>query len=221
MAKHMKPLWLAVGMLAFAMPSLASEAAHDTPEAVAERAGSGNPVAGKAASLSARCQSCHGPDGNSALGTYPKLAGQYADYLLTQVKLFQSGERKHPAIGKGLPAISEADLADIAAYFASQKPMSGGGQVGEPAIKALYARGDPRRDVLACASCHGEHGKSTFNGSESYPVIGGQHQAYVRAQLLSLRAGDRKSGGGGVMNLIAKSLKDEEIEALSNYIAGM
>lgn len=216
----MKTLFMAACALAFVLSANAAEPNHDSAEAIADRIGSGNPKAGQSKSQAARCQSCHGADGNGA-PTYPKLAGQYADYLLNQVRSFQSGQRQHPLIQAGGPAISEDDLTDITAYFASQKSMTGGGQNGKPPIQNLYAHGDLKRDVLACASCHGEHGKSSFNGSDSYPVIGGQHPAYLREQLIQLRAGQRKSSSGGVMNIIAKSLKDEEIEALSNYIAGM
>lgn len=217
----MKTLFMAACALALLAGGVhAAEPNHDSAEAIADRIGSGNPKAGQAKSQAARCQSCHGADGNGA-PTYPKLAGQYADYLLNQIRNFQAGQRQHPVIQAGAPAISETDLADISAYFASQKSMTGGGQGGKPPIQNLYAHGDLKRDVLACASCHGEHGKSSFNGSDSYPVIGGQHPAYLREQLLQMRAGQRKSGAGGVMNIIAKSLKDDEIEALSNYIAGM
>ncbi|MBA4108614.1 MAG: cytochrome c4 [Leptothrix sp. (in: Bacteria)] len=217
-----RPFIVATSALAFVVVAMAAEAPHDSAEAIADRMGDGNPVAGKVKSEAGRCQSCHGVAGHGAAPEYPKLAGQYADYILNQVRNFQSGQRKHPVIQASSPAFSEGDLADIAAYFASQQSMTGGGQpAAESPVSSLYARGDLKRDVLACASCHGEHGKSTFNGADSYPVIGGQQAAYVKAQLLSMRAGARKSGLGGVMNIVAKSLKDEEIEALSNYIAGM
>jgi cytochrome c553 len=216
----MKTLFTAACALAFMAGAGAADLQHDSAEAIADRIGSGNPLAGKAKSEAGRCQSCHGTQGHGT-ATYPKLAGQYADYLMNQIRNFQSGQRLHPVIQASSPAISETDLADISAYFASQQSMSGGAQNDNPPIKSLYARGDLRRDVLACASCHGEGGKSSFNGSDSYPVIGGQQPAYLREQLIKLRAGQRKSGSGGVMNIIAKSLKDEEIEALSNYIAGM
>lgn len=216
------PLLVAASALVFAVSTMAAEAVHDSAEAIADRTGDGNPVAGKVKSETGRCQSCHGVTGHGEAPDYPKLAGQYADYIQNQVRNFQSGQRKHPFIQGATPAISDTDLADIAAYFASQKSMSGGGQhAAESPVKSLYDRGDLKRDVLACASCHGEGGKSSFNGSDSYPVIGGQQPAYVKAQLLNMRAGARKSGLGGVMNIVAKSLKEEEIEALSNYIAGM
>lgn len=217
-----RPFLVATSALMFVVTAMASEALYDSAEAIADRSGDGNPVAGKLKAEMGRCQSCHGVTGHGSAPEYPKLAGQYSDYIVSQVRRFQSGKRQHPLIQGSTQAISEADIADIAAYFASQKSMTGGGQHGrESPIKSLYARGDLKRDVLACTSCHGENGKSTFNGADSYPVIGGQQPAYVKAQLLSMRAGARKSGSGGVMNIVAKSLKDEEIEALSNYIAGM
>ena len=81
----------------------------------------GDAAAGK--SKSATCAACHGADGNSTIPTNPKLAGQHADYLVQAMKDYQSGARNN-AIMKGMTAaLSEQDIEDLAAYFASQKGL--------------------------------------------------------------------------------------------------
>jgi cytochrome c553 len=76
-------------------------------------------AAGKA--KSATCAACHGADGNSANPMWPKLAGQHAPYLEKQMKDFRDGRRKDPVMAPMAAALSDADIANLAAYFASQK----------------------------------------------------------------------------------------------------
>jgi cytochrome c553 len=81
----------------------------------------GDPAAGK--EKAASCAACHGADGNAQAPTFPKLAGQHADYLVHALKGYQSGARKN-AIMQGLAApLSEQDIADLAAWFASQSGL--------------------------------------------------------------------------------------------------
>jgi cytochrome c553 len=81
----------------------------------------GDPVAGKA--KSPVCAACHGPDGNSPTGDFPKLAGQNEDYLVAALTQYKSGKRKNPIMaGMGAP-LSKQDMADLAAYFASQQGL--------------------------------------------------------------------------------------------------
>ena len=79
----------------------------------------GDVEAGK--TKSATCQACHGADGNTTIdGSYPKLAGQYATYLVKALHDYKSGERKNPIMAGFAATLSEQDIADLAAYFASQ-----------------------------------------------------------------------------------------------------
>jgi cytochrome c553 len=116
--------------------------------------------------------------------------------------------------------LSVADMADIGAYFASRKIMQGDGD-DNPSGRNLFANGDQARDIPACVSCHGESGKGRIAGNVIYPLIGGQHKVYLRSQLVSWKLGDRKNSPGGVMSKIAKSLSNDEIEALADYISGL
>jgi cytochrome c553 len=83
----------------------------------------GNPVAGK--QKSQVCQSCHGVDGNSTNPMYPRLAGQYPDYIVQALSEYKSGERKNPIMSGFASSLSERDMQDIASYFASQKSVLG------------------------------------------------------------------------------------------------
>lgn len=78
----------------------------------------GDPAAGK--EKSAQCQACHGPDGNSPQPSFPKLAGQHEDYLLYTLMRYQSGKRQNPVMGGMVAALSEQDMKDLAAWYASQ-----------------------------------------------------------------------------------------------------
>lgn len=93
--------------------ALASQAAHAAP---------GNAEAGKA--KSAACAACHGPDGNSTTSGFPVLAGQHRDYLLHALKSYKSGKRKNPIMAGQVQALSEADMADLAKFYASQQGLT-------------------------------------------------------------------------------------------------
>ncbi|MDX1513582.1 MAG: cytochrome c [Gammaproteobacteria bacterium] len=80
----------------------------------------GDAAAGK--TKAAACAACHGVDGNSTNPEWPKLAGQHAKYLEKQIKAFKSGARKDPLMSPMVANLSDEDIADLAAYYASQKP---------------------------------------------------------------------------------------------------
>ncbi len=82
----------------------------------------GDPAAGK--SKSTTCAACHGADGNSVIPIYPRLAGQHADYLVQALKDYKSGARSNPIMASMAAALSEQDIRDLAAYYASQTGLS-------------------------------------------------------------------------------------------------
>lgn len=79
----------------------------------------GDAEAGKAAS--ATCAACHGADGNSAIPTNPKLAGQYESYLVHALKAYRSGDRQNAIMSGFAAALTDQQIADLAAYFSSQE----------------------------------------------------------------------------------------------------
>jgi cytochrome c553 len=192
--------------------------ADDSAEAIKLRSGAGDPVAGK--DKSQLCQGCHGEVGIGVEGLTPSLAGQYGKYIAKQLRNFQSGTRTHQIMSAIAATISDDDLADIAAYFASRDKMKGSGsnnKVGEN----LFLHGDMSRMMVACVNCHGVNGKGKSPGNPVFPVIGGQQKDYLRGQLINFRAGDRSNSPGGVMNIITQNLTDEELDALADYVSGL
>lgn len=81
----------------------------------------GDAKAGK--EKAATCQACHGMDGNSIVPTYPKLAGQYESYLLHALRGYKSGERNNAIMSGMVAALSDQDLQNLAAYYASQSGL--------------------------------------------------------------------------------------------------
>ncbi len=198
-----------------------AEPLDDSTAVLEQSFGSGNPLAGKRKAQAENCVECHGEKGVSTTVSVPKLAGQYADYLLRQISDFQTGARKHPIMNAMAEGLATDDVADIAAYFAGNETMRGESRAESRLAVDIYTRGDMARNIPPCKSCHGETGKGKFALTGCYPVIGGQHKIYLREQLFNWRAGVRRNSPGGVMNVIAASLSDAEIEQLSDYLSGL
>jgi cytochrome c553 len=184
------------------------------------RTGTGDPVAGREKSL--LCQGCHGQYGISTEPLIPKLAGQYANYIEKEIRNYQSGIRSHQIMNAMAGTIdSDQDLADIAAYFASQDKMKGDGSEGESVGKEIFLHGDLSKMRLGCVNCHGVRGKGLEAKISMFPVIGGQHKDYIRRQLMNFRDGYRTNSPNGIMNRITNSLTDSEIESLAEYISSV
>lgn len=192
----------------------------ETPENIRLRSGPGDPVAGK--DKSDLCQGCHGERGLSSEPMIPHLAGQYASYIAKNLRNFQTGLRTHQIMSAMAATISDADLDDISAYFASQPRMKGDGPGPNSEVgKNLFMNGDMERNVVACIFCHGVNGKGLAATNPTFPVIGGQQEGYLRGQLLNWKHGDRANSPGGIMNIIAQKLTNPEIESLASYISGL
>lgn len=189
----------------------------DSEGAIKLRSGSGDPVAGK--EKSQLCQGCHGEDGNSYDPKVPKLAGQYGPYISKQLRNYQSGERTHQIMNAMAATISDDNLADISAYFASQPKMDGANLKINLVGQKLFFHSDTSRAHMACVNCHGISGKGLKPGTSMFPVIGGQHKDYLLAQLLSFKHDDRTNSPNAIMNKIASVLSDEELMALADYLA--
>lgn len=185
----------------------------------------GNPLLGREKIDSERCQECHGIDGqgaghaNGPEGKFAKLAGQDAAYLVKQMQDFRSGARKHDQMAIMARSVSDEDVRDISAYFASLPVMKGEPDPKAAAASAIGQRldeqGDPTRGVLACASCHSPQAK----GVALAPRIAGQEWRYLDKQMRDWRSGDRKNSPDGVMNKALAPLTDAEIEALATHLA--
>jgi cytochrome c553 len=193
------------------------DAGDESAESIKLRNGPGDPVAGKEKSL--LCQGCHGEEGISIEGLIPKLAGQYGKYIAKELRNYQAGTRSHQIMNAMAATISDEDLADIAAYFASRTKMKGSGSDNELG-KKLFQHGDISRTMVACINCHGVNGKGLTPNTSMFPVIGGQQKDYIRRQLVNFRKGDRTNSPNGIMNRITQKLTDAELEALADYVSG-
>jgi cytochrome c553 len=193
------------------------DANDESAESIKLRSSGGDPVAGREKSL--LCQGCHGEEGISLEGLIPKLAGQYGKYIAKELRNYQAGTRSHQIMNAMAATISDDDLADISAYFASRPKMKGAGSNNELG-KKLFLRGDISRLMVACVNCHGVNGKGLTPNTSMFPVIGGQQKDYIRRQLVNFRKGDRTNSPNGIMNKITQKLTDDELEALSDYVAG-
>ncbi|RVU31810.1 c-type cytochrome [Neptunomonas marina] len=166
------------------------------------------------------CAACHGADGNSAIANFPKLAGQNATYLVKQLQDIKSGDRKIVEMTGLLDAMSDQDLEDIAAYYASKKVQ--GGKVAQDQLELgqqIYRAGLAAKGVPACTACHGANGQGI--ASAGYPALSGQHADYTAKQLKDFRVSARNQDPQAMMRDIAAKLSDVEIKAVSSYIQGL
>lgn len=178
----------------------------------------GDVEAGK--TKSAMCAACHGADGNSAAPNFPKLAGQHADYVAKQLSEFKSGQRKDATMNGMAAALSEQDMADLGAFYASQKGTVGKAAEDKVALgETIYRAGNISSGVAACAACHGPTGGG--NPMAKFPSLNGQHADYTAVQLKNFRAGARANDAGSMMRGVAEKMSDAEIEAVAQYIQGL
>ncbi len=180
----------------------------------------GNAEEGKA--KSAVCAACHGANGISALPVNPNLAGQVPGYIKAQLKAFKSGERKNAVMAGQSVGLSEEDMADLDAYYATLTPnfevsLTEDEVALAEAGQALYRGGFAERGIAACASCHGAAGHGI---PLHYPRVSAQHREYLEQQLLAFKKGDRK-GYNDIMYDIAFGLSEQQIKELAAYMAGL
>ncbi len=178
----------------------------------------GDAAAGQA--KSALCATCHGNDGNSVLAMNPKLAGQNAKYLVKQLQDFKSGARSNLTMSAMVLSLSEQDMHDIAAWYASQQPtMQGANPESVELAESLYRGGIQEVSVAACSACHSPTGSG--NAPAGFPALSGQHQEYILQQLKDFRAGVRQNDDSGMMRTVVERLTDKELEALASYVSGL
>ena len=181
---------------------------------------SGDAVAGKA--KSAACGGCHGFDGNSPIPIYPKLAGQNEAYITKQLKDFRANTTRQNAIMMGMVAgLSDADAADIGAYFQAQS-LKAAATFDESKIAAgreIYKGGNLQTGIPACQACHGPKGSGT--AGIGYPQVGGQYVDYTLAQLNAFKNGSRANDDNSLMRSIVAKMSDEDMVAVANYIASL
>ena len=160
--------------------------------------------------LSQTCLGCHGAPGlrnPSPVYQIPMIGGQHADYIITALRAYNDKTRPHPTMRAQAGSLSEADMQDIAAFFAA---MDGNSRPGK-ASPELIAKG--KEKAAPCAACHGVTGDGP---SSEFPKLAGQYASYLTHSLKEYRAGSRNNV---IMAGQVQSLTIEDIEALSAYFA--
>ncbi len=182
-------------------------------------AAAGNAEAGKTKAQA--CAACHGVDGNSANPQWPSLAGQHAVYISKQLGDFKAGEqRTDPVMAGQVAALTPEDMANLGAYFATLTPA--GGFVSEellPLGERIYRGGNQDSGVPACIACHGPNGAG--DPMAGVPALSGQRANYTAKQLTAFRNGARSNDRNGAMRDASRWLSDEEVLAVSEYVAGL
>ncbi len=176
-------------------------------------------VAASAADLEAgrrqatACAGCHGPNGNSPDPRVPSLAGQPVFYTHWQLILFRDQRRRNPEMSPFAANLSDAEMANLAAYYAAQAPRPPPAAAGDP---EKIAAGRLAAERHHCVSCHAP----TFAGQQYAPRLAGQHYEYLLRQLRGFKAQTRAELDG-TMTTAAEPLTEQEIENLAHYIASL
>ena len=188
----------------------------------------GDAEAGQA--KSATCMGCHGLAGNSTIPNFPKLAGQSEAYIVKQLQYFKSGERGNAMMAGVALSLSDQDMEDVAAYYSIQTISENSAKGSEEMIelgRKIYVGGKMDTQTTACIACHGPKGKGI--PTAGFPSVAAQHADYTSSQLKAFRqySINQQTDSDGVervnemMNNVAMGLTNEEIDALSQYIAGL
>ena len=158
------------------------------------------------------CKTCHGPDGNASIPGTPSLAGQPTIFTHWQLIKYRDGRRKDPQMSPPAATLSDNDMADLAAYYATQRPKP------RPAATdpAKVAIGRRLADQHHCTSCH----RPGLTGHEQVPRLVGQDFAYLVKLLRGFKA---QTAGDldGTMSTAAQPLTEEDIENIAHYIADL
>lgn len=186
------------------------------------------PVRGDAAAGAAKaavCAACHGPNGNSIVPAFPRLAGQRADYLYWRLADFKRGADANSPMTAQTANLADVDLRDLAAYFSAQAaagPRAAGASSARGA--AVFREGDAARGTPPCQGCHGADAKGPADARfATWPSLRGQHADYVAARLKAYRdaSSDADSSNEFVMRGAARRLDDETIAALADWLASL
>ncbi len=166
------------------------------------------------------CAACHGVDGNSRDARYPSLAGQIDAYLKRQLHAFaaQGQQRANGVMGAIAVNLSADEMQRVAAYYGNQmlRPTASGDAPRRRHGEKLYFEGLPAKGVASCASCHGARAEGL---PDLFPRLAGQHELYLVEQLRDFRSGRRSNDPHAMMRNLAANLSDNDIDAVSQYIA--
>lgn len=167
-----------------------------------------DPTAGEAKAAS--CRSCHGADGNSPFDGIPSLAAQPASYIRTQIMLYRESRRPIPEMTAAVAHLTEADIADIAAYFQRQKPSPPPADT-EP---ARMKRGRAIASARNCLVCH----QTDFAGKDLVARLAGQREDYLLKAMHDFKSGARV-GTDGIMPGKMHGTSEKDMADLAYFLA--
>ena len=164
------------------------------------------------------CIGCHGIPGyqNSfpEIHKVPKISGQSDKYIVSALTAYKKGERKHPTMRGIAGSLSDQDMADLGAFYASHADKAAAETPKAPneVVKALLEKG-------ACASCHGANFSKPID--PSYPKLGGQHADYlfVALKAYTVEGNNMVGRSNGIMAGIAKQYKPSEMREIAKYLS--
>ncbi|VAX14302.1 Cytochrome c4 [hydrothermal vent metagenome] len=179
----------------------------------------GNVEAGK--TKAQVCFSCHGMNGAGNVNpAWPALAGQHASYIAKQLADFKSGARFEPLMIAQVASLSKQDMANLGAFFASQKVKKGSSDESKAELGGkIYHGGNKATDVAACMACHGPTGEG--NPAAKFPLLSGQNAPYVVKALNDFRSGKRKNDPNSMMRGVTARMTDKEIKSVAEFVSGL
>ena len=158
------------------------------------------------------CIGCHGEGGISQTKNIPSLAGQPDQFIQWQLVFFRSGTRKNEQMQPVVEGLSNEDVRNLGAYFASLPPPKNAQADDQPDLSRAGAQAAVGR---RCASCHTD----TFAGTKATARVAGQREEYLLKALHDYKSGVRAGGGMAAMADVAYPLGEDEITALAHYLA--
>lgn len=165
--------------------------------------------------LTANCAGCHGEQGISVVADTPSLAGQLATYTYKQLQDYKNSDRIHAVMNGMASGLSEQDMADIAVWYSSlpatkNKPDN----QSIAAAEKLVSRGDGKRTLPPCFTCHGSKGQGE---KQDIPALAGQRADYLASTLQAYKDDTRKNDIYSRMRILSKQLTADEIQAVAKY----
>lgn len=175
-------------------------------------AAAGDAARGRALAEERGCGGCHGENGRSSVPGTPSLAGQPPEFVTLQMILFREGIRQVPAMNEFARGLSDAQVEDLAAFYASLPP-------GPPEDRgardpALAARGQDLSQRLNCGVCH----LPDYRGRAQIPRLSGQREDFLLGTMQEYRDGKRV-GTDTNMNAVVYGLSDADLAALAHHLA--
>lgn len=169
---------------------------------------------GRGATLALNCTMCHGAQGMS-VSSVPNLAGQYPEVVIKQLHDFRGGQRSSAIMQALTRGLTDANITDLAAYYAYLPKARNTPTTYADALPALVRVGAPMRNIAPCISCHG-----SVDQKLGAPWLEGMPKDYLVEQLTSFQSGARRNDSHAQMRNMARAMSVDEIGAVAGFYAG-